>query len=49
MATEYSERVKSFNYYEWDEEFLKNNSVVEYVWIDGSGKGLRGKTRVYAG
>lgn len=40
---------RNFNYYEWDAEFLKKNSVVEYVWIDGSGKGLRGKTRVYEG
>jgi hypothetical protein len=38
---------RDFNYYKWDEEYLKNNTIVEYVWIDGSGKGLRGKTKCY--
>ncbi len=32
---------RNFNYYDWDAEFLKNNSIVEYIWLDGSGKNLR--------
>jgi glutamine synthetase len=38
---------RNFNYYEWDKDYVSKNTIVEYVWIDGSGKGIRGKTKVY--
>jgi len=47
MAESHVRELKDFNYYQWDKKSLENNTVVEYIWTDGSGKGLRGKTRVY--
>lgn len=46
-ATTHGSEIKDFNYYKWDEKFLETHTIVEYVWVDGSAKGLRGKTRVY--
>jgi len=27
---------RNFNYYAWDPEFFENNTVVEYIWLDGT-------------
>ena len=29
--------LKNFNFYDWDED-LKDITMAEYIWIDGTGK-----------
>ncbi len=39
--------IRDFNYYKIDDSIIKNFTLAEYIWIDGSGKHLRSKTKVY--
>jgi len=39
--------LRNFNFYEWDSELDGKITLAEYIWIDGSGKTLRSKSRVY--
>ena len=38
--------LRNLNFYGWDEK-LDGITLAEYIWIDGSGKNLRSKTKVY--
>lgn len=38
--------LSNFNFYEWDED-LKNFTMAEYIWIDGTGQQMRSKTKIY--
>lgn len=46
VDTSETHNLKNFNFYEWDED-LKDITMAEYIWIDGTGKHMRSKTKIY--